>query len=363
MTCRAWGREASVLFLVFLGACGGSDLPPSLPPIGITDLGALPGQTSSAAWNISQDGQVVVGDSPVSDQPASSFRWTAGKQPSMELLASNAEAGDVSADGAVVVGKDLQTGHAFRWTEQEGRVDLTTLGSPSSRSYAHGVSGDGNIVVGSAGSFTESACQHAFRWSKQSGMVDLGTLSASGCSTAWATSADGSVIVGSSSVESSGQHHAFRWTKEKGLVDLGTLGGDYSVARDVSGDGNVIVGNALDAQGETHAFRWTEKDGMSDLGSVVGSTPGTFASTSATGISANGLVITGVARTQLLESRGFRWTQATGVQLVEDWLRDSGIAVASDVVITSAYAANQDGSIVAGRLGTHAMVARAKTTN
>lgn len=352
--------------LASLAACGGGTPPTILPPVGITDLGTLLSEASSGAWSISENGAVVVGDSPVSEQSPNAFRWVAGNTPGMELLANNSEAGDVSADGAVVVGMDLATQHAFRWTERTGRVDLGTIGAPSSKSYAHAVSGDGNVVVGSAGSFTDvyAGCQHAFRWTEREGVVDLGTLGASGCSTAWATSGDGSVLVGASDNNVSSYRHAFRWTKAGGMLDLGTFGGDDSIASDVSSDGTVVVGAAADANQNHHAFRWTEKDGMTDLGAIPGSALSEFSSASAHGVSADGRVVTGFVFTKMGVTRGFRWTQATGMQLVEDWLRDNGVDVAGDTVITSAASANSDGSIIiAGQLGNHAMVARVGPAN
>ena|SRR5688572_9082414 len=69
---------------------------------------------------------------------------------------------------------------------------------------------------------------------------DLGTFGGTK-SFAYGVSADGNVIAGQALLETE-QGHAFRWTAEYGLQDLRTLGGTGSVAYGISGDGNVVVG-------------------------------------------------------------------------------------------------------------------------
>ena len=106
------------------------------------------------------------------------------------------------------------------------------------------------------------------------------------------TSADGSVVVGRSTVFG-GEFRPFRWTQASGMVDLGqlpnTLNGD---ARAVSADGSVVVGNS----GAT-AFIWTAEDGMRSLETLLTNEAGIdltgWSLFSASGISADGLTITG----------------------------------------------------------------------
>ena len=173
----------------------------------------------------------------------------------------------VSANGAVIVGwsrRDASPNRirAFRWTSGTGMIDLGTLPG-GNFSEAHGVSGDGFVVVGAA---TNAQGQwRAFRWTQPSGMVEIGVLQGGNASIARAASGDGSVIVGKSTI-ANGQWRAFRWTAQTGMVDLGVLpGGIESEALSVSSGGTVIVGWSRNFIGDPRAVRWTPQRGLEDL--------------------------------------------------------------------------------------------------
>src|SRR5258705_11030150 len=84
------------------------------------------------------------------------------------------------------------------------------------------------------------------------GFLPGGTQSAAARS-----SADGSVVVGSS-----GGNRAFLWTRAGGMVDLGALGGGTTAyAADVSDDGSVVVGTSYAPEGP-RVFRWTVAGGI-----------------------------------------------------------------------------------------------------
>ena len=126
--------------------------------------------------------------------------------------------------------------------------------------------------------------------------MGLGDLPGGGIfSQAFAVSADGLVVVGVSSSANGGE--AFRWTQAGGMVGLGDLpGGSFSsVAWSVSGDGSVVVGKSGGS-----AFRWAGGT-MSNLGNLPGGSGG-----SATGVSADGLVVTGTAGI-VGGQEAFRW--------------------------------------------------------
>lgn len=130
---------------------------------------------SSWAPTLSSDGRVVIG------RPAGNFdlkqlepiRWTreSGAVRLGQLAGyGSTGASDVSADGAVVVGRGVPEPYeAFRWTAQDGMVGLGPVpGQLSSGSIASAVSGDGSTVVGHNGNFGEG-----FVWTAQDGMVAI----------------------------------------------------------------------------------------------------------------------------------------------------------------------------------------------
>ncbi|MCZ8360190.1 MAG: PEP-CTERM sorting domain-containing protein [Microcystis sp. LE19-388.1G] len=168
-------------------------------------------------------------------------------------------------------------------------------------SSATGVSADGSVVVGSS-TRTPMWTTEAFRWTQATGMVGLGDLpGGSFSSSANGVSADGSVVVGISNIGNGNE--AFRWTQATGMVGLGNLSGwNSSSASGVSADGSVVVGTASDSGGE--AFRWTQATGMVGLGNLFGG----YLSRSP-GVSADGSVVVGYSTSNYEASR---WTQATG---------------------------------------------------
>lgn len=258
----------------------------------MVSLGTFPNTGSSRALAVSADGAVVVGEGSVVFG-SEAFRWTAddglvsiGDLPGGSVLG---EAWGVSGDGSVVVGRGNPGGsnEIFRWTAGTGMV---SLGGTGVLANALDVSHDGSVIVGVNGS-------EAFRWTAETGFVGLGDLpGGSFSSTAWATSADGSVVVGQG--RSAQGNEAFRWTAASGMVGLGDLpGGSFSsTALDVSADGSVVVGRSSGAN-PAEAFLWTAEDGMRALHDVLVQDYGLeltgWTLRFATGISADGLVIAG----------------------------------------------------------------------
>ena len=137
---------------------------------------------TSEAAAVSGNGNVVVGSSLIDDPVRlayHAFPWQDGIMIDLGTLGSSgphdgSRAFDVSDNGQVVVGvANIENGdcHAFRWQASTGMADLGTLGGGSA---AWGVNGNGSVVVGD--SISASGATHAFRWTKSSGMTDLGTL-------------------------------------------------------------------------------------------------------------------------------------------------------------------------------------------
>ena len=322
-------------------------------------LGDLPGGAfDSEAYGVSDDGTVVVGygSNAIGTE---AFRWESNVMTGLGYLPGGgfwSIAFDVSADGAVVVGESLNglfKFEAFRW-ESNVMTGLGDLPGGNFKSRATGVSADGSVVVGYG---TSASGLEAFRW-ESSIMTGLGDLPG-GTFGSWANdvSANGAVVVGYGT-SASGQE-AFRWESNI-MTGLGDLpGGTFeSVAFGVSDDGTVVVGYGNSASGK-EAFR-RENNIMTGLGDLAG---GSFESL-ANGVSDDGTVVVGYG-TSASGEEAFRWTQATGMQSVVDWLADAGVTV-TGWSLTRAGGVNADGSVVVGygtsASGWEAFIARVTTT-
>jgi probable HAF family extracellular repeat protein len=259
---------------------------------------------SSQALAVSADGSVIGGASvrPASlNEDGSPFRWSMGS--GMQFLGSlgGTEGGEtfgVSPDGTILVGysssADFQY-DAFRWTAAGGMVALprlTTVNQMQSRALA--ISADGSILVGSI-SVNSMANPKAAKWVNSVPSI-MPTLNANAISAALAITPDGSTIVG----QSAGR--AVRWVGA-GIQDLGLIPGGAAATlyygSAVSADGSIVVGlgNFNAGQGTGTAIIWDAAHGMRDLNLVLANDYGLnlqgFQCFWARAISADGKVIAG----------------------------------------------------------------------
>ncbi len=151
----------------------------------------------------------------------------------------------------------------------------------------------------------------AVRWSATGGLVGLGTLDPSDPdSTATGVSEDGSVIVGTSRLATQGDR-AYRWTAGGGFVQLGTLScpdvAPSTSAFGVSNDGLTVIGIGAWCSGQDlriDAVRWPGgAGGIDDIGDL----PGPATSATAQGTHAVGSLIVGLAETHGPEKEAFSW--------------------------------------------------------
>lgn len=286
---------------------------------------------------------------------------------------SNAHA--VSGDGRYVVGDATLGGggffRAYRWDAAGGVLEdlgVLTPGVSTAQSYGYGVSDDGERVVGY--SFANGSTR-AFAWIEGSdhgvtGNEQMHRLSsvddANGFTEAYAISGDGRFAAGNSAGNST-TSIAVRWD----LAPLATGGDDialnlgslsdsalWSEASAISGDGSAVVGTSMDADGRYRAFLWREgathgsasNPQMRDLGSAGGDQSWGF------GVSRNGNWVVGASEFEGMPEEGiekaFRWSEETGMELIEDWLADNGVTIAG--YLYDAKFISDDGSLVGGSL-------------
>jgi probable HAF family extracellular repeat protein len=195
----------------------------------------------------------------------------------------------------------------------------------SNASQATGLSADGTAVVGNS---TVGGVNRGYVWFNGT-MTDLGSLIPGGATVINAVAPNGLLPVGSS-LTASGYSHAV--ISVPGLVDLGTLGGNASEAYSVT-DSGVVVGRAQTAAGDYHAFRYDTA--MHDLGTLGGPTSAAY------GVSADGTIVVGTSDNGTTQD-AFLWTGGTMTDL-------GSLAPGAG---SSATAISADGHVVVGSAGT-----------
>jgi len=177
----------------------------------ISDLGTIDNNNSasdSKAYGVSSDGLVIVGASTPDGNSTNqrAFKYSNGQMTDLGVLNgrgdTNSAAFAVSANGQVVVGYSGHTGdnHAIKY-ENGTMTDLGSLGG--NLSVARAASANGAVIVGES-NLTSGGSYHAFKYFKGA-MTDLGTLGGNS-SNAYGVSADGSVIVGYSNTAQNVRH-------------------------------------------------------------------------------------------------------------------------------------------------------------
>jgi probable HAF family extracellular repeat protein len=312
--------------------------PPPPPPAGdlsFQGLGVLPGALASYGLAVSGDGSGVVGYNTWLGGATRAFRWTAaaGMTDLGTLGGDTSSASAASFDGAVVVGESSNASNLrrpFRWTAAGGMSDIGTVPPEWLQGYATDVSGSGTSIVGLLGT--------AERWSSSAGFEDLGDFTARGIS------ADGQVVVGH---RSSGG--GVRWTPTGGLQDLGTfgggsLGGAAGISEATSEDGSVVVGQARDTSEFWKAFRWTQASGLQDLGTLGGPIAAAF------DVSSDGSVVVGKSLTSSISTseRAFRWTTTMQLQDLQQALQAADVSAVSNWKLQAATGVSADGTVIVG---------------
>jgi len=156
-------------------------------------------------------------------------------------------------------------GLALAASASDARFDaLGDLPSGIFSSVASAVSADGSVVVGRGEAILgERAWSRAWRWTREDGMVDLGDLEGGlPASLAHDVSADGLTVVGS--FRSGSGPKAFVWNARRGMQSvrarlaeapgLDLSGWTLSRTVAVSDDGRTLAGTGTNPEGRTEAW-------------------------------------------------------------------------------------------------------------
>ena len=200
---------------------------------------------------------------------------------------------------------------------------------------AFGVNDDGATVVGRSPSAVATAYE-ACLWSSGAAIpAGLGFVAGTDDSIAFATSGNGSVIVGASGESTYDYGVAFRWANGQ-MQNLGLLGGgvEYSMANSVSRDGNVVVGEGDTPLFFTMAWRKVGSGPLQEIGPFPGGTE-----CWALDVSGDGSVVTGAGFDAVDAVRAFRWTPTTGMV---------PLPLPAGAVESQAFGISADGQSIAG---------------
>ena len=232
------------------------------------DGGALDGQYSSA-WNISDDGDHVVGlfwraGAPFGTGTAHGLHWsTAAGCVSLGSSGGDSRANGCSADGSVIAGwsADPVWGGWQPCVWVDGA--LTILGTYDAQIIANGVNAGGTVVVGQS-YIAATDMRVAARWDWNGSTWvhnELGALPGTspgmyGQAVANGVTSDGNTIVGYNQFSGPWSATGFIWTLAEGLMDVEDFlaangvtppaGFDIRTLSAVSNDGRVMVGTGQD---------------------------------------------------------------------------------------------------------------------
>ncbi len=311
-------------------------------PFGPLPAGAISNSSGVALAGVSADGSVILGTSPVGEPTVEPFgpgvvgsyerQAFFGSPPAgLEGVPGTTSGSFISADGTTLV-VDTATGLA-QWERDAGltpivfaetgffatrdmSADATRLvgirRDPNNPPFQYALPGagprDGSVTINPSEAVIWDLVPSSDGTQRSAVATGLGSLPAEvyDYAEALAISDDGTTVVGWSFVGptvglsfSDTGFEAFRWTESTGMVALGDLVGAAlgpdrrSRATAVSGDGSVVLGNAIGG-----AFIWTEPTGMLELAAYLatlglGDDLAGWELSSVADVSADGTVIAG----------------------------------------------------------------------
>jgi uncharacterized membrane protein len=268
---------------------------PASAAVVVTGMAALPGETTSQATSVRDDG-VVVGFVWGSTYGDRAVLWQAsGEITELATPGRNSRANDINAagvvvgeaepagierpypawwdmtgaltelpgdfsgyaravnDAGVVVGvSDVDGQSPLRWENPSTPATaLPTLAGGANDAVPYDVNNDGVVVGYSRG---PDGIRHAVRWAAAGGVSALETPA--GYVSCFASSInDAGFVVGACGTATVGVSAAVRWDTTGGATVLPAFGTSYAEAVGIS-EAGLIVGTALDTAGRYTAVRW-----------------------------------------------------------------------------------------------------------
>jgi len=310
--------------------------------------------------DISADGSVIVGN----DINFDTVRWTeaTGIVPlgrGTSGLGIGAGSPDISDDGtrisATITTDDGLHATQGIWTEGVGWEALMPPppadGGLLDNAYgsAWGLSGDGNHVVGlywrpGHGGPGGTGSAHATISDATGMVVSLGSSMSD--SRANHANYDGSAGVGWDTAHSFGYWSPTVW--ENGVLTHLNTNEGWAMATHVTPDGNIIGGYTYNEVWlRAEATVW-QRNGNSWDETILGVVPGTVNLASVRSMTPDGSIIVGYNEYNNFNVSGFIWTAETGMEDIEDWLTDRGVEIPDILNILDVTAISADGTIIAG---------------
>jgi probable HAF family extracellular repeat protein len=207
----------------------------------MTDLGTLPTGSTSRAFGLNDNGQVVgfaFDGSAAGGANNHAFLWENGVMTVLFPEPAHSVANAINDVGQVVGQYNLN--RPFLW-QNGGFIDLRGFGGTQSFGYAFDINEAGQVVGSSAvNNGSDGLSQHAFLW-EDGVMTDLGALPGLPDSRAHAINELGQVVGFSSSFDPETTDEVFEsFLWENGvMIDLG-VPGDLNRAHDINDSGQIV---------------------------------------------------------------------------------------------------------------------------